>query len=535
MISETPEFPTKRVALWRTTFAVSLGGFLLGFDASVISGAIGPIADEFSLSDLQLGWVVACLTLSGAIGIAISGVASDRYGRRKVLFVAALTYAVSAIWSAFAASYESLVLARMLGGLGVGLSLIVAPMYISEIAPADQRGRLVSVNQLNIVLGISVAFFSNYFLNELAVAPDGTLAGMVTETNVWRWMLGVEALPAIFYFVALLSVPESARWLATLGRSDQALECLQMFRTESEASEELSAIESALSKESEQRLASFRDLLDPKFRYVLLVGLMVALLQQADGINAVLFYAPLLFEQAGSGTDTSLLQAILVGLVNLVFTVVAILLIDRAGRRRLLLVGVAGVVIFHLLLAYGFNEARYSLSESDVSSLTLDASLTTVVGQEFQSESSFRKAVEVELALTGEADRTGEIVSAAIKVNTFLILGAVLGFVACHAMSLAPVMWVLSSELFPTFVRALAISVVGLGSSVISFLVQLLFPWQLATTGSVLTFLFYASVSAIGLVLIARFLPETKGKSLEEIERRFVISGKSRVTQVTDE
>jgi sugar porter (SP) family MFS transporter len=370
-------------------------------------------------------------------------------------------FAVSAIASAVAPDYFTLVVARMLGGFGVGAALIVAPMYIAEMAPPDSRGRFVSFNQLNIVVGISAAFFSNYLI--LTLGESGTAwaeALRLGEWN-WRWMLGVETLPAIAYLLALSLVPESPRWLAMRGRDAEATQVLGRVAGTGAAAV-LRDVKASIAAEARLGQASWRALLHPSLRLVMTIGIVVGILQQVSGINAVFFYAPMIFEKSGIGTNAAFMQAALVGLVNLVFTLVAMAVIDRFGRRPLLIFGLSGIAACMLLLAWGF--------------------------------------------------------SAGDDANPRLILFAILGFVASFAVSLGPVMWVLFSELFPNRVRGVAISFVGLVNSGTAFLVTLVFPWQLQSLGSATTFLIYGVLAVAGLAFVLRIVPETKGRSLEELE-----------------
>ena len=449
----------------RVALTVALGGFLMGFDASVISGVVTFIEPEFDLTKIELGWAVASLTLTASLAMMVSGPLSDRLGRRPLLKIAAALFAVSAVASALAPSFVALVAARMLGGFGVGAALIIAPMYIAEIAPAATRGRMVSFNQLNIVVGISAAFFTNYIILRLGQSNIAWAEALRLGEWNWRWMLGVEALPAIFYFLALFAVPESPRWLVMNGKDEGARRVFERVSDSAQAEASVRAVKASLHAEKSQERATLRELFRPAMRLVLVIGVLVAILQQITGINSVFFYAPMIFEQSGIGTDASFLQAVLVGLVNLVFTVLAILFIDRLGRRPLLGAGLTGIAACMLLLAYGF----------------------------------------------GAAD-----------MNPTLILVGILGFVASFAISLGPVMWVLFSELFPNRVRGLAISFVGLINSAVSFLVQLIFPWELENLGNSLTFLIYGLFAIVGLILVMRLLPETKGKSLEELETELV-------------
>lgn len=449
----------------RVALTVALGGFLMGFDASVISGVVTFIEPEFGLTKIELGWSVASLTLTATLAMMLSGPLSDRLGRRPVLKIAAALFALSALASAVAPSFIALVAARMLGGFGVGAALIIAPMYIGELAPPAMRGRMVSFNQLNIVVGISAAFFTNYLILRLGKSDLPWTQSLCLGQWPWRWMLGVEALPAVFYFFALFAVPESPRWLVMNAKEEDARRVLTKVSDRARAEADVSDVKASLDAELGRERATLHELFRPSMRLVLVIGVSVAVLQQVTGINAVFFYAPMIFEQSGIGTDASFMQAVLVGVVNLVFTVLAILLIDRLGRRPLLGVGLTGIAMCMLLLSYGFGSA---------------------------------------------------------EMNPKIILVGILGFVASFAISLGPVMWVLFSELFPNRVRGLAISFVGLINSAVSFSVQLLFPWELATLGNSVTFLIYGLFAIVGLVLVMWLLPETKGKSLEALEAELV-------------
>jgi sugar porter (SP) family MFS transporter len=507
----------------RTALIVALGGFLMGFDASVISGVVGFIELDFDLTKLQLGWAVSSLTLSSTLAMMLAGPLADRFGRKPVLVVASVLYAVSAIGSAFAPSFAFLVVARMIGGLGVGASLIIAPMYIAEISPPAMRGQMVSFNQLNIVLGISVAFFTNYLILQLGQSDAAWAEALRFGEYNWRWMLGLETLPAIIYFVGLFFVPRSPRWLIKAGRDKEALPIMKMAVGGVAATQELSEIQKSLLGEQNKEQASIRELFMPALRLVITIGVVIGVLQQITGINSVFFYAPVIFEQSGIGTDASFVQAIFVGLINLVFTVVAILLIDRLGRKPLLIFGLTGITIAMMVLAFGFSQATYTLGP-EAAEIVADSGIEMgpILGQTYDSDVAFKGALEETLGEEVAQRYESELIAGAISMNPTLILFGILGFVASFAVSLGPVMWVLFSELFPNRIRGLAISFVGLINSAVSFLVQLIFPWELATLGSATTFLIYGLFAAAGLVFVLAVLPETKGKSLEELEAELV-------------
>jgi SP family arabinose:H+ symporter-like MFS transporter len=509
-----------------TALIVALGGFLMGFDASVIAGVVGFIEDEFSLSKIQLGWSVSSLTLTATIGMLISGPLSDRLGRRPVLKIAAVLFAVSAVASAIAPDFFTFVIARMIGGFGVGAALIVAPMYIAEMAPPAVRGKMVSFNQLNIVIGISAAFFSNYVILLLAESGAPWTVAIGLDDMHWRWMLGIEALPAVVYLVALLFVPESPRWLAMRGRYDEAQVVLQRYTGVAQAERDLAVVRQSIAAEEALGPVSPRVLLHASLRLVLTIGLAVGILQQITGINAVFFYAPMIFEQSGIGTNAAFMQAVLVGLANLAFTIVALLMIDRLGRRPLLGFGLAGIAVCMLTLAYAFGSATYSLDRQAIDALpeSVDRQqISALLDKTFDSDIEFRDAVYSAVGRDVYQQHESQLLSEAISAQPMLILAAILGFVSSFAVSIGPIMWVLFSELFPNRVRGMAISFVGLVNSTVAFLVTLVFPWQLETIGNSATFLIYGIFALLGLVFVMRILPETKGQSLEELEQSLVI------------
>ena len=498
---------------------VALGGFLMGFDASVISGVVGFIELEFELTKIQLGWSVSSLALTATLGMMLSGPVSDRIGRRPVLKIAAVLFAVSALASAVAPNFFMLVVARMVGGLGVGAALIIAPMYIAEIAPPQSRGRLVSFNQLNIVIGISVAFFSNYLILTLGESGTGWSETLGFAQWSWRWMLGVEAVPAVVYFLALLFIPESPRWLAMQDRDDEARNILERVTGEHEAADSLRAVKASIEAEAELGNASPRALFHPSLKLVLTIGISVGILQQITGINSVFFYAPMIFEQSGIGTNASFMQAVLVGLVNLAFTVVAMVLIDRVGRRPLLGWGMTGIAVCMLTLAYGFGTATYTLDAGTIAGLPADVDrqqIATLIDTSYESDTEFRQAVYSAVGKDVYKRHESQLVSGAIAMNPVLILIAILGFVASFAVSIGPIMWVLFSELFPNRIRGMAISFVGLINSTVAFLVTLVFPWQLEAIGISATFFIYGLFATLGLLFVMRILPETKGQELPE-------------------
>lgn len=441
--------------------AVAMGGFLLGFDATVISGA-GPFVRQYfrlegESGSLEYGWAVSSLGWGAMAGNLCAGLLSDRFGRRAVLRLTAMLFLGSALLAALSTSFTMFVIARICSGLAVGAAILTAPVYIAEIAPAGRRGGLVSLNQLMIVIGISASFFSNYFL--LGMASDN-----------WRWMLGVQAVPALLFLLLLLTVPESPRWLFGKGQGQQALDILSSLHGGAAALEELGQIRASLDKGTNASLAArLRGVFGARLRFVLLFAIGIAFFQQITGINAIFYYLPTIFAQAGGGLASAFAQSVVVGLVNVGMTFVAIRLIDRVGRRPLLIAGVAGMAISLLAIAWAFNAAHVSADATPV-------------------------------------------------VNARLVLCAIIGFVACFAISLGPVMWVMLAEIFPNEQRAAAISVVGFWNSLVSASVTMIFPWELQRFGPAGTFLGYGLMAVAGLVFLATWAPETKGKTLEELE-----------------
>lgn len=509
----------------RTALIVALGGFLMGFDASVISGVVGFIEPQFDLSKIELGWSVASLALTSTFAMMVAGPLSDRFGRRTLLKVAAVIFSVSAIASALAANYAILVAARMLGGLGVGAALIIAPLYIAEISPARMRGRMVSLNQLNIVIGISVAFLSNYLILKLGQSGDSWTNALKFDEWNWRWMLGLETLPALVYFASLHLVPESPRWLAMHDKETEALAIMTKSCGARQARQDLQAVRDSLARSLVMEAGKAKNLLaelfKPSMRLVVTIAVSVAILQQITGINSVFFYAPMIFEQSGISTDAAFLQAVLVGLINLIFTVFAILFIDRFGRKPLLGFGVAGIAICMFILAHGFDAASYRLTHDSIDALPAQIDrepLYALVGETYDSDVGFKSAVAAVAGAKVLREFEPALVTAAISINPTLILIGVLGFVASFAISIGPVMWVLFSELFPNRIRGVAISFAGLINSAVSFLVQLVFPWELATIGNAATFFIYGLFAVVGLLVVMKVLPETKGQSLEQLE-----------------
>lgn len=438
-------------------FVATLGGLLFGYDTAVISGALGFLVRHFGLTPAMEGWAAGSALVGCVIGCVVAGPASDRFGRRATLMAAALLFLVSAIGTALPRSLAEFVVYRTLGGAGVGMASMTGPMYIAEIAPARTRGALVSWNQLAIVAGILAAYFVNYFIAR----------GRAEEWNEavgWRWMFGAEAVPAAGFLALLCTVPESPRWLAKRGRLDAARDILRRVDGAEYAERELADIRAVLAMEGE----SLRELWEPRRRPVLFIGIALAVLQQVTGINVFLYFASeILKTVAGAGVDTALLQTVLVGAVNMAFTIVAIRTVDRWGRKPLMLVGYAGMA----------------------------AALWTI----------------------GLAAWLGRIQG--------WVLAPILAYIAAFAVSVGPVTWVLLSEIFPTRHRGRAMSIATVCLWAANYLVSQTFPMMDKHPGLVarfhhgFPFFLYGAFAAIAVVFIARRVPETRGRSLEEIER----------------
>ena len=425
----------------------ALGGLLFGFDTAVISGTTPFLQPYFKLDDIGLGWAVSSLLVGAIIGVISASKPGDLFGRRKTLMVAALLFVISAFGSAFSTHLWVFIVFRFIGGLAVGTASMLSPMYISEISPSSRRGQLVSLNQLAIVVGILLAFFSNYLLSE-------------TGENNWRWMLAIMGLPALFFFIALLFVPESPRWLLQKNRIDEAYYVLEKINGEQIAKTELASIKETIASESQ---STIYEVFSPKIRPVLLIGILLAVFQQATGINSIMYYAPIIFQKVGTGVGSALIQTIVIGGINLLFTLVAIWLIDKVGRKPLLVSGAVGMIL--------------SLSTITVS-FYLD------------------------------------------KFEGYLLLVLVLTYIASFAVSLGPATWVVISEIFPNRLRSRAMSIAIVALWIACFIVTLTFPLMLNRLGGAGTFLIFDIACILLLFFIIFKIPETKGKSLEDIEKQ---------------
>ena len=490
---------------------VALGGFLLGFDSAVISGAVKGITRYFEMTEWMLGFSVGCVVFGAMLGNLLAGPAADRFGRKNVLIVVAALFTISASWSALATSYTEFITARIIGGVGIGGAILIAPIYIAEIAPPKLRGSLVSFNQLNIVIGISVAYFSNYFLVNLG-------------EDSWRYMLGVEAIPALIYFLALFTVPKSPRWLIQK-HNDVVGARKVMVKIGGEEYAEATIEEIQNTKDQKEEKGKLADLFQSKYTTIMIIAFGIAFFQQITGINAIFYYAPTIFEQAGGSTDSSFLQAIVVGLTNLVFTIVAILYIDRLGRKPLLLIGTTSMTIALLMATFAFNDATYELNATTLAKVNNDeirTALEPLEGNSYESQSTLFEAVEPLMEEDMFLEFKRDEITNLIDINATLVLVAILLYVASFAISLGPVMWTLFSEVFPTQIKGIAISAVGFFNSLISFTVTQVFPWELSNLGPTATFAIYALLSFCAVLFVKKFVVETKGKTLEEVQELLV-------------
>ena len=433
------------VFVYTIAIVAAMGGLLFGFDTGVISGAIPFVTKNFSLNAHQEGFAVSNLLIGCIIGASTAGILSDRFGRKKILIVAAILFLISAIFSALPRTFIELVLARFIGGFGVGAASMLSPMYIAEISPARIRGRLVSLNQFTIVGGILLSYFANWLLVDIG------------PTN-WRWMFASESLPAGFFLIALFLIPESPRWLVKQGNFSKALGILTKIGGKKHAEVEMNEIKSTIDKEK----GSITEILKPGLRVVLLVGVLLAIFQQITGINTVIYYAPKIFMKAGyESASSALLAQVIVGSTNFICTIIAISTIDRFGRKPLLLIGLAGMGISF-----------------------------TLAGLAFQSDT----------------------------IGTTWILIPIITYVAFFAMSLGPVVWVLLSEIFPTKIRGTAMSIATMVLWISCFAVSKTFPWLVEIIEE-RTFYMYAIICIFAFVFVLLMVTETKGKTLEEIER----------------
>ncbi|WP_086932556.1 MFS transporter [Agarilytica rhodophyticola] len=499
------------------SFIAAFGGFVFGLDAANISGAIRYVSSQFSLSSLQVGTVVGVAILGVILALLFTGALCDRYGRRKVLIVISLTYSLSTLLSATAINYPMLVVGRFIGGVAFA-SITVSAMYIGEIAPSDRRGKFVSVSQLLITLGSLLAFLANYIL----VLTIDSMA-WINEENVWRFMLGFEFIPNIIWFVLLLKIPESPRWLVMKGRLEESHQVFSKVAPSDHIEQLVSAVRKSIDDDTRYSpLEQLQILFSRPMKMMVLIALAYAFVQGASGMNAVLFYAPTVFEQLGMSVQDTFMQTVILGVVSVIFTVVAISFVEKWGRRVLTIIGLALIVSAHFSTWYGFKSAYYTMNENAVVKIAeqnIDTSkLNELIGNVYNSDVSLKKDLAAVFSKKELPLVSGPIINATINIQAIYVLFGIFTFLAAFNMSIGPVMWVLFSEIFPNKIRSVALPFAAFVQSVSSYLIQQFFPWQLENLGAATTFLSYGLIALLGLIVMIFILPETKGKSIEQIE-----------------
>ena len=444
----------------------ALGGFLFGYDTAVISGTIAQVTQLFQLDALQQGWYVGCALVGSIVGVLFAGILSDKLGRKLTMVISAVLFSTSALGCALSADFAQLVVYRIIGGVGIGVVSIVSPLYISELAVAQYRGRLVSLYQLAVTVGFLGAYLVNYQL--LAWAESGTQLSVdwlnkIFITEVWRGMLGMETLPAILFFIIIFFIPESPRWLIVRGKELKAVNILEkIYNSITEAKSQLNETKSVLTSETKSEWSL---LMKPGIFKAVIIGVCIAILGQFMGVNAVLYYGPSIFENAGLSGGDSLFYQVLVGLVNTLTTILALVIIDKVGRKKLVYYGVSGMVVSLILIGLYF--------------------------------------------LFGDS----------LGVSSLFLLVFFLFYVFCCAVSICAVVFVLLSEMYPTKVRGLAMSIAGFALWIGTYLIGQLTPWMLQNLTPAGTFFLFALMCVPYMLIVWKLVPETTGKSLEEIER----------------
>ena len=444
----------------------ALGGFLFGYDTAVISGTIAQVTQLFQLDALQQGWYVGCALVGSIVGVLFAGILSDKLGRKLTMVISAVLFSTSALGCALSADFTQLVIYRIIGGVGIGVVSIVSPLYISEVSVAQYRGRLVSLYQLAVTVGFLGAYLVNYQL--LAWAESGTQLSVdwlnkVFITEVWRGMLGMETLPAILFFIIIFFIPESPRWLIVRGKELKAVNILEkIYNSITEAKSQLKETKSVLTSETRSEWSL---LMKPGIFKAVIIGVCIAILGQFMGVNAVLYYGPSIFENAGLSGGDSLFYQVLVGLVNTLTTILALVIIDKVGRKKLVYYGVSGMVVSLILIGLYF--------------------------------------------LFGDS----------LGVSSLFLLIFFLFYVFCCAVSICAVVFVLLSEMYPTKVRGLAMSIAGFALWIGTYLIGQLTPWMLQNLTPAGTFFLFALMCVPYMLIVWKLVPETTGKSLEEIER----------------
>ena len=508
------------------SLVVAMGGFVFGLDAALISGTVKFITQEFGLNDFQLGMVVGAPALGVLLALFFAGYACNKYGRRKTLQIVATLYVISAIGSAFSPNYTSLLAFRFLGGLAF-TSISLAAMYIGEIAPPKLRGKLVTMIQINIVIGLSGAYFINYLILQLGSSSAGWVQDLNLNENTWRWMLGSEILPAIAWFFLLFFVPKSPAWLFYNGKHEESRQTLTKLLPEENIEEQMKEMQESMKISTKNRsaISQLKEIFSKHYRVTFIIAFTLAIAQQTSGINAILFYAPTVFEQIGIGTDAAFMQAIWTGITGLVFTILGLLLVDKIGRRPMIIGGMLWVVL-SLGIAYaGFKTATYTLTKAAISEMTQIKNsdrLNSMIDIEYDSDIALKKALIESLGEQDARKHSSLLIQKSADINAILVLIGILSFIAAFHFSIGPVMWVLFSEIFPISLRGIAIPFFTLVTSTASWLIQMMFPTQLGTFGISNTLLFYAATVFIGMIILYRYLIETKNLTIEEIQLKLL-------------
>jgi len=459
-MNQHQSIPNKKY-FFMVCFIAALGGFLFGFDTAVISGVLQFVVKDFHFSLLMEGWFVSSALLGCILGVSAAGKLSDMYGRKKIMILSASLFFISAIGCMLAANSTLLISFRLIGGLGIGVASMICPLYIAEFSPSNFRGRMVTLYQLAITIGIVSAYFTNVYFVKVSTnnSFSGWLHYIITQ-DVWRSMIGIGMIPAFIFLICLFLVPESPRWLLLKGREKEAFKYLQKINTPVAAQNEINDIKKNIKEES----GSIKELFSPVYRTALIIGLALPFLSQVSGINAIIYYGPSILDKAGFSLGDALGGQVTIGIVNVLFTFVAIFTVDKWGRKPLLILGISGAVIALVVIGILF---KMNVTEGP-------------------------------------------------WILVFILL-----FIACFAFSFGPVSWIIISEIFPTAVRGRAMSLATLSLWIANFFVGQLTPLMLKSDswGPAATFWTFAVLCAPGLWLTWKLIPETKGKSLEEIEQ----------------
>ena len=453
------------INVWLISLVAACGGLLFGYDWVVIGGAKPFYEAYFNITSASLsGWAMSSALIGCMLGALITGSISDKYGRKWPLVLAAVLFTISAWGTAIAGSFTSFVVYRIIGGVGIGLASALSPMYIAEIAPAEKRGKFVAINQLTIVIGVLAAQIVNLMIAQ-PVGPGSSMADISASWNGqlgWRYMFGAELVPALAFLVLMFLVPESPRWLVKMGKGYLAVNSLMKIGSRQYAEKTVQEIESTLSSDMKQLPLS--TLFKPDVKPILIIGIVLAMFQQWCGINVIFNYAQEIFASAGFDINDTLKSIVATGLINLVFTIIAIPFVDKIGRRKLMVLGSAGLTVIYCLMATAY----------------------------------------------------------AIGILGLPVLLLVLIAISIYALTLAPVTWVLLSEIFPNKVRGTAMSIATLALWIACFALTYTFPLLNTELGASGSFLLYGVICAAGFMFIYRNVPETKGRSLEELEKEIL-------------